>query len=186
LVVVFVVLPHYTVRWYADYVGQSFGYRTEGITDIHHRGRTFTYGRKDVADAARHMLDDIEAHTKPGDKLIVGTGDLRKTPYSEAFFYFLLPQLEPGTKYIEMDPGMANADDSGLADELRHSDVVILSTLYDNWSEENTSRDFGSNEPNEVLDEDYCLFKKYGVQDDATSPSFGRGLYELYLRNGSC
>jgi hypothetical protein len=182
LVIMFVVLPHYTVRWYADYVGQTVGYRTEGITDIRHRGRTFTYGRKDVADAAREMLDDIEEHTQPGDKLIVGTGDLRKTPYSEAFFYFLLPQLEPGTRYIEMDPGMANADDSGLADELRHSDVVILSTLYDNWSEENTSRDLGSNEPNEVLAEDYCLFKRYGEQEDMTSPSFHRGLYELYLR----
>ena len=182
LAIMFVVIPHYTVRWYADYVGQSVGYRTEGVTDIHHRGRTFTYGREDVAAAAREMLDDIEEQTQPGDKLIVGTGDLRKTPYSEAFFYFLLPQLEPGTRYIEMDPGMANADDSGLADELRDSDVVILSTLYDNWSEENTSRDFGSDEPNEVLASDYCLFKSYGVQDDPTSPSAGRGLYELYLR----
>jgi peptidoglycan/LPS O-acetylase OafA/YrhL/4-amino-4-deoxy-L-arabinose transferase-like glycosyltransferase len=182
LAIMFVVIPHYTVRWYADYVGQSVGYRTEGVTDIHHRGRTFTYGRTDVAAAARAMLDDVEDQTEPGEKLIVGTGDLRKTPYSEAFFYFLLPQLEPGTKYIEMDPGMSNADDSGLADEMRDSDVVILSTLYDNWSEENTSRDFGSNEPNEVLAEDYCLFGKYGEQDDPTSPSFGRGLYELYLR----
>jgi hypothetical protein len=182
LAIMFVVIPHYTVRWYADYVGQSVGYRTEGVTDIHNRGRTFTYGRADVAAAAEDMLADIEEQTEPGDKLIVGTGDLRKTPYSEAFFYFLLPQLEPGTKYIEMDPGMANTDDSGLADELRESDVVILSTLYDNWTEENTSRDFGSNEPNEVLEEDYCLFERYGVQDDITSPSAGRGLYELYLK----
>jgi hypothetical protein len=182
LIVMFVAIPHYTVRWYADYVGQSFGYQTEGVTDIHHRGRTFVYGRKDVAAAAEDMLADIETHTRSGDKLIVGTGDLRKTPYSESFFYFLLPQLEPGTRYIEMDPGMANADDSGLADELRTSDVVIVSTLYDNWSEENTSRDFGSDEPNEVLAQDYCLFKRYGEQKDTTSPSAGRGLYELYLR----
>jgi peptidoglycan/LPS O-acetylase OafA/YrhL/4-amino-4-deoxy-L-arabinose transferase-like glycosyltransferase len=185
LAIMFVVIPHYTVRWYADYAGQSFGYRTEGVTDIHHRGRTFTYGREDVAAAAEDMLADIEEQTEPGDKLIVGTGDLRKTPYSEAFFYYLLPQLEPGTKYIEMDPGMANAEDSGLADELREADVVILSTLYDNWSEENTSRDFGSNEPNEVIESDYCLFERYGVQDDFTSPSAGRGLYELYLRDSS-
>jgi hypothetical protein len=186
LVIMFVAIPHYTVRWYADYTGQTFDYRTEGVTSISNRGRTFIYGRKDVAQAAEDMLADIERETEPGDKLIVGTGDLRKTPYSESFFYFLLPQLEPGTKYIEMDPGMSNAEDSGLADEMRDADVVILSTLYDNWTEENTSRDFGSDEPNQVLDEDYCLYKAYGTQTDATSPSYERGLYELYLRDGRC
>ena len=67
LAIMFVVIPHYTVRWYADYVGQSVDYRTEGVTDIHHRGRTFTYGRRDVAAAARAMLDDIEEQTEPGD-----------------------------------------------------------------------------------------------------------------------
>jgi peptidoglycan/LPS O-acetylase OafA/YrhL len=182
IAIMFVAIPHYTVRWYTDYVGQSVGYRTEGVTAIHNRGRTFVYGREDVARAAEDMIADIERETEPGDKLIVGTGDLRKTPYSESFFYFLLPQLEPGTQYIEMDPGMANADDSGLADELRDADVVILSTLYDNWTEENTSRDFGSDEPNQVIADDYCLFRKYGTQTDATSPSYERGLYELYLR----
>jgi hypothetical protein len=125
-------------------------------------------------------MAEIEANSEPGDRLVVGTGDLRKTPYSEVFFYFLLPQLDPGTQYIEMDPGVANAEDSGLADELRASDVVILSTVYDDWDEPNTSRDLGSDEPNQVLDEDYCLHGSYGSNDgfDGTT----RPIYELYLR----
>jgi hypothetical protein len=169
------IFPHFTYRWYADYVVQSTG-RDRPVWGIEHRGRFFYYGRHDVAEAAEEMLDDVETVSEPGDRLIVGTGDLRKTPYSEAYLYFLLPQLDPGTHYIELDPGVANAADSGLADEMRQSDVVILSTVYDDWDEPNTSRDFGSDEPNRVLDEDYCLHGSYGTNGD------DRPIYELYVR----
>jgi hypothetical protein len=173
------LFPAYTYRWYADYVGQSVGH-DRLVANISNRGRDFYYGRPAVADAAEQLLADVEETTEPGDRLIVGTGDLRKTPYSEAFFYFLLPQLEPGTRYIEMDPGVANAEDSGLADELRDADVVILSTVYDDWDEPNTSRDLGSDEPNQVIDDEFCLHDSYGSNDgfDGTR----RPIYELYLR----
>jgi hypothetical protein len=74
---------------------------------------------------------------------------------------------------------VANADDSGLADELRDSDVVILSTVYDNWVEPNTSMDPGSGEPGKVLDELYCLHDSYG-ENPAAGP--GKPIYELYVR----
>ena len=61
-----------------------------------------------------------------------------------------------------MDPGSANADDSGLADEVRAADVVILSTMYDNWHEPNTSMEPGSDEPNQVLEDEFCLVDSYG------------------------
>jgi hypothetical protein len=173
--VLMLIFPHFTYRWYADYVAQSAGH-DRPVWGIQHRGRFFYYGRHDVAEAAQEMLDDVETVSEPGDRLIVGTGDLRKTPYSEVYLYWLLPQLDPGTRYIEMDPGVANASDSGLADEMRESDVVILSTVYDDWDEPNTSREFGSDEPNRVLDEDYCLHDRYG------SNGGDRPIYELYVR----
>ena len=49
---------------------------------------------------------------EPGDRLLVGPSDLRRTWYSDAFFYWLFPELEPATYFIEMDPGLANADGS--------------------------------------------------------------------------
>jgi hypothetical protein len=173
--VLMLIFPHFTYRWYADYVAQSTGH-DRPVWGIQHRGRFFYYGRHDVAEAAQELLADVETVSEPGDRLIVGTGDLRKTPYSEAYLYFLLPQLDPGTHYIEMDPGVANAADSGLADEMRESDVVILSTVYDDWDEPNTSRDLGSDEPNRVLDEDYCRHGRYG------SNGGDRPIYELYVR----
>jgi hypothetical protein len=199
LLTMLVVIPHFTIRSYADYVGQTVGYRRhaispeeaapcmqdaslpicyDAIVEIENRGRSFYYGRPSVAAAAQRLVDDVDQVAEPGQRLVVGTGDLRKTAYSESYLYFLLPQLEPGTQYIEMDPGVANAEDSGLADELRHADVVILSTVYDSWDEPNTSTDLGSDEPNQVLADEYCLEESYGSNELQA----GRGWYELYVR----
>jgi hypothetical protein len=174
LVATFVLAP--TLIWakYADYVRRSFGMTEIEAGTIRHGGREFHYGRTAVVDAADAMLDDVDRISEPGDSLFVGTGDLRKTPYSEAFLYYLLPELEPSTRYIELDPGLANAEDSGLADDLRETDVVILATVNDDWDEPNNSRKLGSNEPNEVLAEEFCLVGRYGEGQR------GRGLYELY------
>jgi peptidoglycan/LPS O-acetylase OafA/YrhL/4-amino-4-deoxy-L-arabinose transferase-like glycosyltransferase len=181
LVLMFVIVPHYSVRWYADYTGQSVGYMTEGQREITNRGRSFYYGRADAAGAAQELIRDVEELTEPGDKLIVGTGDLRQTPYTETFFYYLLPQLEPGTHYMEMEPGITTEAGSGLADELREADVYIASTLYDNWDEPNASMDVGSDEPNQVLREEYCLQQTYGEYWTGDE-RYGDGMYRLYLR----
>ena len=138
--------------------------------------REFFYGRPDAVDAVNELVPLVREVSDPGDTLFVGTGDLRKTPYSEAFLYYLLPELDPATRYIEMDPGVANADDSGLADEVRAADVVILSSIRDDWVEPNDSRDFGPDEPNEVIRTEFCLVRSFGTG------LFGRGLYELYTR----
>ncbi len=174
MVATLALAPTFVWGTYADSVGRSFGFSELEAGTIRRGDRVFHYGRLDAVAAVNDMLPDVERISRPGDSLFVGTGDLRKTPYSEAFLYYLLPELEPATQYIEMDPGLANADDSGMADELRRADVVILSSIRDDWDEPNDSRGFGPNEPNLVIDEDFCLVDSYG-----TGVS-GRGLYELY------
>jgi hypothetical protein len=174
-VVLFLLVPHHTFRTYSDAVAQTFGKHRESYV-MQNEGRSFYYGRKDAADAVNAMLPVVDKIARPGDKLFVGTGDLRKTPYSEAFLYYLLPQTRPGTRYIEMDPGVANRSDSGLADDLASSDLVILSSIRDDWVEPNAALDFGSDEPNQVLQRDFCKVGSWG------KGLFGRGLYELYQR----
>jgi hypothetical protein len=122
------------------------------------------------------MLPVVDRIARPGDKLFVGTGDLRKTPYSEAFLYYLFPDLRPGTYYIEMDPGVAHAPNSGLDRELADSDIVVLSSIRDDWDEPNDSRKFGSDAPNQVLARDFVKVGSYG------NGLFGHGLYELYVK----
>jgi hypothetical protein len=163
------VIPRYTLQQFVDYTAQTFGYHREAYR-IERDGRVFYYGKPEVAAALPALIADLDRHSTEGDSLLVGTSDLRKTPYSDAFLYYLFPELEPATYYIEMDPGVANADDSGLADEVREADFLVLSSVWDNWDEPNDSRELGSNEPNEVVDSDFCLLGEY------------RGQYELYER----
>jgi hypothetical protein len=174
------LFPHFSYRWYADYAAQSVGHDRH-FWSVDHDGRSFYYGRRDVGVAAEAMFEDIDRLTERGDRLIVGPGDLAVTPYSESYLYYLLPDLEPGTRYIEMDPGVANADDSGLADELRAADVVILSSMYDNWHEPNTSMEPGSQEPNEVVRDEFCLVDSYGDNSSATGEA-GTPIFELHIR----
>ena len=169
LVVVTLAIPVYTARSYAQLVSETFG-RNRISYEITHRGRTFYYGRPDVAAALPPMLQDVEAISEPGDRLFVGTSDLRKTPYNDSFIYYLLPQLEVATYYVELDPGVANEEGSGLAEDVASADVVVLTSVWDDWDEPNDARLVGSDEPNQVLRSQFCSVGAYG------------GLYELLRR----
>ena len=174
-VLLFVLVPHFTFGPYADMVAQTFDRHRE-VYVMHNKGRSFYYGRHDAADAVNAMLPVVDQIAQPGDRLFVGTGDLRKTPYSEAFLYYLLPQTRPGTRYIEMDPAVSNRNNSGLADDLASSDLVILSSIRDDWNEPNASREVGSDQATQVLHSRFCMVGSWG------KGLFGRGLYELYQR----
>ena len=119
---------------------------------IERNGRTFYYGKPDRAAAANAVIAEAARLTEPGDRLFVGPKNLRKTPYSDAYLYYMLPELDPATHYIEMDPGVANAEGSGLADDLASADIAILSSIWDDWDEPNDSRDIGSAEAERVLE----------------------------------
>lgn len=162
-------VPYFTAWPFADYTAQTFG-RHRVANRIERNGRIFYYGRKDVQKAATALLAKVPEIAKPGARLFVGTTDLRYTPYSDAWFYYMLPEYPPGTYYIEMDPGVANAKDSRLAKDLASSDIAILSSVWNDWSEPNDSRKPGSNAANEVLERDFCKVGDYG------------GLYLLYQR----
>jgi hypothetical protein len=149
------LVPSFLARDYADASLEAFGYSRQSY-EIENQGRRFYYGNEAAADQLAQLLPVANEIARPGDRLVVGTGDLRKTPLSEAFLYHLLPQTRPGTYYIEMDPGVANADDSQLADDLEQADLVILSRVWDDFHEPNDSTKLGSPKPNRVLRERFC------------------------------
>ncbi len=173
--VLYLAVPNFLVRDYADISLETFGVRRQSY-EIRNAGRVFYYGAEANAAELAELLPVADRIAKPGDRLVVGTGDLRRTPLSEAFLYFLLPDTRPGTFYIEMDPGVANAPDSRLADDLRHADLVILSRAWDGFDEPNDSRELGSAEPNRVLRRHFCSVLDTGTYellrrcDEGTGP----------------
>jgi hypothetical protein len=176
-----VVLPRYTLNSYADATAQSFGVHRHAFA-IRRGDRVFYYGKPEVADAAQHgVLPALDALSRRGDSLIVGTSDLRKTPYSDAYLYYLYPELRVGTYYIEMDPGVANARGSRLAGELRRADFVVLSSVWDDWSEPNDARHVGSDRPNQVVRAQLVCVGEYGHRDP-TARSPVTFLYQLWAR----
>ncbi|HMS47299.1 acyltransferase family protein [Candidatus Neomicrothrix sp.] len=162
LLALLVIAPIYTVRPYLERVEESLGAPPPAEWSIERDGRNFWLGGAPLTVAAQQLAADLDRMSEPGERLFVGPSDLSKTPYSDAYWYYLFGDLDPATRYIEMDPGIADAPDSGLAEDLATADWVILSHLWDDWDEANTSGEPGSNEPNLVLAEQFCEYRSYG------------------------
>jgi hypothetical protein len=112
---------------------------------------------------ARSLLEEIDQITVPGEGLFIGPADLRFSNYNDTFLYYLLPHLQPVSRYLEMNPGSANRGDSGLAAEIASADWLILTSRYRDWNEQNESRIPGSAVPNEIVNLHFCLHSEHGV-----------------------
>jgi hypothetical protein len=154
------VAPLFTFRYYLLHTRVSVG-NVQTPFPVSRHGRRFYLGDFGPYLASRDVIADLDAMSKPGERLLVGPSDLRRTWYSDAFFYYLFPELTPATYFIEMDPGLANAPGSRLASEVASSDWVILTSFWDGWREPNSSMDFGSDVPNQVLARDFCEVRSY-------------------------
>ena len=71
--------------------------------------------------------------------MFVGPGDLSRTVYADTYVYWLFPELETSTYYIEMDPGLADAEGSGMAEDIASADFVVLTNTWGGWTEPNAS-----------------------------------------------
>jgi Dolichyl-phosphate-mannose-protein mannosyltransferase len=130
-------------------------------------GERWVYGWKmSGVTSDRSDLDSILAEVNnlasPGDKLFVGPHDLRFTNYNDTYLYYLLPELRPVSRYLEMHPGVANKVGSALAREVAAADWVILTSKYQHWREPNASAIAASNAPNEAVAKYFCTQSHHG------------------------
>ena len=79
--------------------------------------------------------------------------------------------MEPATYFIEMDPGLANADDSRLADDLATADFVLLTVLLGRMARTQRLDGLRLAPPERGPRRDFCQYRQY--QD---------GLVRLYYR----
>ncbi len=162
LAAITVLIPAFTVRTYLGYVTESVRGDLDTLT-VERNGRQFHLGDYRPWMASVEVVRDLDSWAEPGDRLLVGPVDLRQTAYSDAFFYFLFPDLVPATYFIEMDPGLANREGSRLADDVASADWLILTRFWSQWIEPNESIVFGSDRPNQIVEEQFCLRGSYQV-----------------------
>ncbi len=134
-----VVAPHHIGRFtFEAFTDRPFD---SSSTTVVHDGRTLPIGRgaAAVADEIHSVVSVVDYLTRPGDRLFVGPVDLTRTNYGDTFFYFLLPDLVPASRHLEMNPGLANRFGGNLPVELASADVLVLTDRFDGWSEPNAS-----------------------------------------------
>lgn len=161
---VFVVLVerNYAPVLSTDVVGSSLD-ATNSFAVVHD-GRSFRVSDPGVALSAQSAVERADAVAPAGGRLFVGPGDLRRTDYSDAYIYFLLPRLQPATFYITLDPGSTETRGVSLANELERASVLILNAAYNDPLERNARAEaYGSNAPNRIVARDFCLRGTYGT-----------------------
>ncbi|WP_436792637.1 hypothetical protein [Actinospongicola halichondriae] len=102
----------------------------------------------------QEISDTLSQRSAPGERLVVGTKDPRRVFLVDTYIYFLFPHLQPGTYYMEFNPGVVNGQDSGYADDVRAADWLILNADYDAAADER--QDPGPDEAIHVVDELFC------------------------------
>jgi len=159
-VLMLVICPFYTYRHHLLHTRVSLGDLPPAFL-VERDGHKFWFGDKTVADALDAMIPDLAERSQPGDRLIVGPADLSRTIYSDASIYYLFPELAPGTQYIEMDPGLADRADSGLAEEISEADFLVLTNIWTGWHEPNASDKHLSQAANQAVADNFCLTERY-------------------------
>lgn len=127
--------------------------------------------------ALRALVTILDSRSTTGESLFVGPSDLRRTVLNDTYIYFLFPRLKPGSFYLEMEPGVANSPTSRLATDVSHDRWLILTTNYDNPTEPNGSRHFGSSAANRVVYREFRLVAVAGpwiLMERDDRPSFSR------------
>jgi len=154
------ICPFFTFRTYLLHSRVSAGDLPVPFV-IEREGRRFWVGDPAVARALNVALPRLAEISEPGDRLFVGPGDLSRTIYADTYIYWLMKELEPATYFIEMDPGLADAAGSGMAEDIVTADFVVLTNTWGGWTEPNDSSSHGSQEHNEAVAKNFCLVESY-------------------------
>lgn len=155
-----VVCPFYTYRHHLLHTRVAIADLPPPFL-VERDGRRFWFGDFFVMKALSEMIPALDARSDPGDRLIVGPADLSRTIYSDVSVYWMFPELVPATYFVEMDPGLADREGSGLADDIATADFLVLTNIWTGWHEPNASDDHLSDEANQAVASGFCLVDRF-------------------------
>ena len=161
IVLIGLTAPDVTTRVHNGYtLGLSRSIQTAIF--VERNGRAFPFGSLEEARDATRLFKKLQAVSKPGERLFVGPGDLRRTNYCDTFIYHLFPELHPASYFLEMNPFSANRPHTRLAADVSSADWLVLDQEMDNWREPNRSTEFGDDAPNRVVLAEFTPIAQYG------------------------
>lgn len=131
-------------------------------TNVEVGGRSFPIRSATAAGELNSVLAELDSVATDDQTLFVGPRDLSRTNYTDTFVYYLLPRLAPASRFTEVNAGVTNDSDSGLAADLAGADYVLLAGRWDDWDEPNASDEAGSAESNDVVEESFELIASNG------------------------
>ena len=144
--------------YYASFARSYF----QSSISVSNHGRTVYVEKLSDKNNLESLTAKVQNLEKPNWKLFIGPSDLRRTNYNDTYLYFLFPELTPGTYYLDMEPGLSNTVNSGLAKQLLNCDVAILTDEFNSWHEPNKSNIFGSDVPNEIIKKSFVFVGRWG------------------------
>jgi hypothetical protein len=103
----------------------------------------------------------IAAALRFGSSLLLLPLILWRIP-SDTFIYHLMPKLRSTSRFIEMNPFSANGPGSRLSSDLGQADWIVLNRAWDDWPEQNRSRENGPEEPLRLVRNNFIVVKEYG------------------------
>ena len=161
LVILALTVPKFSrIVWQETSAALAFSQKNAFF--LERNGRAFPFPDQQLAMSAGRMLDELQTLSSPGQRLFVGPADLRRTNSCDTFVYHLLPQLEPASYFLEMNPLSANRPQSRLAADVASADWLVLNRQWDSWQEPNRSAEFGSDAPNTVVRNRFERLDEFG------------------------
>lgn len=152
VVIFLVAAPAYFKQIALPQLIEAVTQRSASAISVVNGGRSYPISPPAAQFHATKIVEYINQHSQPGEKIFVGPGDLRRTFYADLYFYHLfLPKLSPSGYFIELNPLLTNSETSGIDQQIRGSQWVLLNQIYDHFYEANRSAELGSNKPGLVL-----------------------------------
>ena len=132
------------------------------LRPTHETVRVTLSGRSAVIEAQDlpNLMDTrnaLLAHAPSGGNVFIGSTDMSRAALSRILVYYLLPELRPRSYYLELAAGISERAHSGLADDLRRADVLLLTPMPEELREQLFPYiTKGSDEANRVVASEFC------------------------------
>ncbi len=151
VIVLALAWPFFGQIYWSASTSRAVAESTVAESTLANDGRSVIVASPKEVEQLSAILQSIDARSGPGERIFVGPADLRTANYSDTFLYFLVPDLVPGSYYLEMNPGVPNRVGSSLEDDLRNDRFLVLNSQWNTLSSQGKPPPFGPNGPNRVV-----------------------------------